>query len=47
MYIYVCLLVSVHLRFALRLEHDPFPSFGEPMIKPWRPSEQAPRVLQG
>jgi hypothetical protein len=29
------------LRFALRLECDQFPSFGELKIKHWRPSDPA------
>jgi hypothetical protein len=33
--IYGCLLVSVRLRFGLRIERDPFLSFGEPTIKFW------------
>jgi hypothetical protein len=46
MHIYVCLLVPVRLRFALRLDHDSFPSFEESTIKCWRPSDQALRVPQ-
>jgi hypothetical protein len=34
-YIYVCLLVLVCLRFALRLDHDLFLRFEESKIKSW------------
>jgi hypothetical protein len=44
--IYVCLLVPVRLRFALRLDHDSFPSFEESTIKRWQPSDHALRVSQ-
>ena len=40
-YIYVCLLVLVRLRFALRIDRDSFPSFVESRIKHWRPSDLA------
>jgi hypothetical protein len=43
-YIYVCLLVLVRLRFALRLDCDLFPSFEESKIKRWRSSDQALQV---
>jgi hypothetical protein len=46
MHIYVCLLLHVRLRFALRLDHDSFPSFEESTIKRWRPSDQVLRVPQ-
>jgi hypothetical protein len=45
-YIYVCLLVLVHLRVALQLDHDLFSRFEESTIKCWRPSDQALRVLR-
>jgi hypothetical protein len=45
MHIYVCLLVPLCLRFALR--RASFPSFGESTIKLRRPNDQALRVLQG
>jgi hypothetical protein len=45
-YIYIYLLVPVRLCFPLRLECDPFPSFEESTIKPWRPSDQPLRVLR-
>jgi hypothetical protein len=47
MLIYVCLLVLVCLRFALRLDRDLFPRFEESTIKRWRPSDLALRVLRG
>jgi hypothetical protein len=47
MHIYVCLLVSVRLRFALRLDRDSFPSFKESTVKLWRPRDQTLRVLWG
>jgi hypothetical protein len=46
MHICVCLLVFVRLRFALRLECDPSPSFKESTVKLRRPSDQAPRALR-
>jgi hypothetical protein len=46
-YIYISLLVLVLLRFALRLDRDPFPRFEESTIKRWRPSDQAFWVLWG
>jgi hypothetical protein len=46
MQVYVCLSVLVYLRFALRLDRDLFPRFEESMIKRWRPSDLALRVLQ-
>jgi hypothetical protein len=39
--------VSVRLRFALRLDRDPFSSFEESTVKRWQPSDLALRVLQG
>jgi hypothetical protein len=45
-YIYVCLLVLIRLRFALRLDRDLFPRFEEWTIKLRRPSDQALRVPQ-
>jgi hypothetical protein len=47
MHICVCLLVSVCLRSALRLECDPSPSFEGSKIKCWRPCDQALWVLWG
>jgi hypothetical protein len=44
MHIYVCLLVPVRLRFALRLDRNSFLSFKESAIKRWRPSDLALRV---
>ena len=41
MHIYVCLLVSVCLRFALRLDRDSFPNFEESTVKLRRPSDLA------
>jgi hypothetical protein len=42
--VYVCLLVHVRLRFALRLDHDSFLSFEESTVKLRRPSDLAIRV---
>jgi hypothetical protein len=39
MHIYICLLVPVCLRFASRIDCDPFSSFEESKIKCWRPSD--------
>jgi hypothetical protein len=47
MHIYICLLVSVLLRFALRLDRDSFPSFEESTVKLWQPRDQTLRVLRG
>jgi hypothetical protein len=47
MHICVCLLVSVRLRSALRLECDPSPSFKGSKIKRWWPCDQALWVLWG
>jgi hypothetical protein len=47
MHIYVCLLVPVRLRFALRLHCDPFPSFEESTVKLRRPRDQTHWVLRG
>jgi hypothetical protein len=47
MHICVCLLVSVRLRSALRLECDPSPSFEGSKIKHWWPCDQALWVLWG
>jgi hypothetical protein len=41
MHIYVCLFVSVCLRFALRLDRDSFPNYEESTVKLWRPSDLA------
>jgi len=41
MHIYVCLLVSVCLRFALRLDRVSFPNFEESTVKLRRPSDLA------
>jgi hypothetical protein len=41
------LFVHVRIRCVSRLDRDLFPSFMESMVKLRRPSEQAPRVLQG
>jgi hypothetical protein len=46
MHIYVCLLVPVRLRFALRIDRDSFPSFEESTIKLRRSSDQVLRVLR-
>jgi hypothetical protein len=40
-YIYVCLLVHVRLRFALRLDRELFLRFEESTIQCWLPSDQA------
>jgi hypothetical protein len=46
-YIYIYLfVVPVFLRFTLRLDRDPFPSFEELKIKSWQPSDLVLRVLQ-
>jgi hypothetical protein len=44
--IYICLLVPVRLRFALRLERDLFMSFEKLTVKIRQPSDQALRILQ-
>jgi hypothetical protein len=43
---FVCFLVLVRLRFALRLDRDSLPSFEESTVKRWRPSDQTLRVPQ-
>jgi hypothetical protein len=43
---YVCLLASLS-SLALRIERDPFPSFGELTVKLRRPSDHSLRVPQG
>jgi hypothetical protein len=43
---YVCLLLPVRLRSALRLDRGSLPSFEESTIKRWRPSDLALQVLQ-
>jgi hypothetical protein len=45
MHICVCLLLSVRLRFTLRLECDPSTSFKESTVKLRRPSDQALWVI--
>jgi hypothetical protein len=45
-HIYVCLLVLVRLRFALRLDRELFLRLEESTIKRWRPSDQVLRVLR-
>jgi hypothetical protein len=47
MHIYVCLLVPVRLRFALRLDRDSFLSFEESTVKLRRPNDPVLRVLRG
>jgi hypothetical protein len=39
-YIYICFLVPVPLRFVLRLDRDLFPSFEESTVKLQRPCDQ-------
>jgi hypothetical protein len=46
-YIYVCLLVPVRLRFVLRLDRNSFPIFEESTVQLWRPCDQVLWVLQG
>jgi hypothetical protein len=46
MHIYVYLLVLVHLRFVLRLDHDLFTRFEESTVKLRRPSDPVLRVLR-
>jgi hypothetical protein len=47
MHIYVCLLVPVCLRFALRLDRDLFSSFEESTVKLRQPRDQTLRFLRG
>jgi hypothetical protein len=45
-YIYVCLLVPVCIRYTLRIDCDLFPSFEESTVKLRRPNDPGLRVLQ-